>query len=101
MKASNNLQATNGTSFHNHTFIASVNQIEKILGKASYEQNGGWKVNFEWVAETNSGHIFTIYDYKEYRTIFLDESIRWHIGGHSGSITEEALSEIKEELEKL
>jgi hypothetical protein len=101
MKASNNLQATNGTSFYNHTFIASVNQIEKILGEPAFEGSSDGKVNFEWVAETNSGHIFTIYDYKEYRTISLDESIRWHIGGHSGFITEEALSEIKEELEKL
>jgi len=91
-----------GTSFHRHTIQASVEDLFAILGKPYDEENTGKdKTNFEWVAETESGKVFTIYDWKEYRPISRTEGITWHIGGHSAMDTSEALQELEEALSSI
>jgi len=85
----------NGTSFFGTTLNASVNELIQILGKPSEENNTGEdKVNFMWNVECQDGTVFTVYDWKEYRPIGLDEQIEWHIGGFSEADTEKAKSEI-------
>jgi hypothetical protein len=39
--------------------------------------------------ETDEGNVFTIYDWKEYRKLNLDQKVEWHIGakGQLTSIT--------------
>jgi hypothetical protein len=91
-----------GTSFHGTVFNASVADLRKILGEPDMEQNDGRdKVNFEWTMQTENGKIFTVYDWKEYRPLEEDETIEWHVGGHSGEDTEKALNEIAEALNNL
>ena len=91
-----------GTSFHDSVVVASVNQLIKVLGEPDYDGNTGEdKTNFEWDMELNSGDVFTVYDWKEYRMIDIDEEIEWHIGGHSFVITDEAANQIKKALSKL
>ena len=86
---------TNGTSFHDTVINCSVLALKKILGEPSYSGNDGEdKVNFEWEMETNDGDVFTVYDWKEYRSISEGENIEWHIGGHNKIITEQAKKEI-------
>lgn len=98
--ATSSSKSPNGTSFHGHTFSSSVKKIKKILGPPSYIDNSGSdKVNFEWVCETKSGHVFRIYSWKEYRKLKETELIEWHIGGHNGLATEEAQREILEMLD--
>jgi hypothetical protein len=46
--------------------------------------------------ETIDGDVFTIYDWKEYRSLKLTEIINWHIGAKSRSISIQALDEILE-----
>lgn len=92
--------STSGTSFHNVTIQASVQQLINAFGAPEYECNTGEdKVNYEWDMETSEGDVFTIYDWKEYRTIDVNEQIEWHIGAFSklASITakEEMLKAIK------
>ena len=88
-------QDTSGTSFHMTTIIASVNELISALGEPQYQGNyGNDKVNFEWNCETDEGDVFTIYDWKEYRSISKDEQIKWHIGGDNVSITSTAAVEI-------
>lgn len=95
-------QSITGTSFHRHTFQASVEDIIAILGEPTCKDNTGEdKTNFEWIAETESGKVFTIYDWKEYRSISQTEEISWHIGGHSAMDTIEALQEIEKALHSL
>jgi len=95
-------QSTNGTSFHSHEFLASVEDIIAILGEPLWEDNTGEdKTNFQWEAETESGKVFTIYDWKEYRPISRTEEISWHIGGHSAMDTSEALQEIEKAIGSL
>lgn len=89
-------KSANGTSFHSHTFSATVRDLRKALGEPYCEQNDGEdKVNFEWIMETEAGDVFTVYSWKEYRKIAEDEDIEWHIGGHSEEVTKAALEEIK------
>jgi hypothetical protein len=59
------------------------------------DNTGRDKVNFEWICETKNGTIFTIYDWKEYRRIRLDEEIEWHIGGMSSIDTVKARQELE------
>ena len=90
-----------GTSFHNTTIKCSVATLKKVLGEPEYDGNDGQdKVNFEWEMETNDGDVFTVYDWKEYRSINEDEVIEWHIGGHTKAATEKAKYEIREAIIK-
>jgi hypothetical protein len=88
-------KSISGTSFHDTTIVASVKQIIEMCGEPSDKSNTGEdKVNYEWIMETDDGNVFTIYDWKEYRPITLNERITWHIGGNSRQITEQAKSEL-------
>jgi hypothetical protein len=89
----------NGTSFHDHTFTATVDDLRNVLGQPKFESNDGQdKCNFDWIMETEDGTVFTVYDWKEYRQLAEDEVIEWHIGGRSGADTEKALLEIRQVL---
>ena len=90
-----------GTSFHGTVMNCSVSTLKKVLGEPVYDGNtGDDKVNFEWNMETNDGDVFTVYDWKEYRSINEDEVIEWHIGGFNESAKEEAKYEIREAIVK-
>ena len=92
-------KSADGTSFHNHTFTATVDDLRNVLGQPQFESNDGEdKNNFDWIMETEDGEPFTVYDWKEYRPLAEYEVIEWHIGGRSGLITEKALLEIREAL---
>jgi hypothetical protein len=85
-----------GGSFHRVTIIASPNEIISALGKPYNENNTGEeKCNFDWNAVTNDGFQFTVYDWKEYRVLNLDERVEFHIGSNGGILEE---SEAREEL---
>jgi hypothetical protein len=89
-----------GTSFHNTTIKATVNELTAVLNAPDYSENrGDDKVNFEWNLETDNGDIFTVYDWKEYRELDPNEPIIWHIGGMSESVTLQAKAEILAALE--
>jgi hypothetical protein len=91
-----------GTSFHDSVVVASVNQLIKVLGEPDYRGNSGEdKTNFEWDMELDSGDVFTVYDWKEYRRLDLDEEIEWHIGGHSFAVTHAAALEIEDALSEI
>jgi hypothetical protein len=87
------------TSFHFVTIRTTVNKLSNALGAAQWGDNSGEdKINFDWNCETEDGDVFTIYDWKEYRSIRLDETIEFHIGGETKSITEQAKRELLEIL---
>jgi hypothetical protein len=91
----------NGSSFHNVTIKTSVNELIRVLGEPTYQNNDGEdKVNFEWVCETIDGDVVTIYDWKEYRMIDVDEEIEFHLGGQSLIHTLDGKDELLRLLEK-
>ncbi len=100
MKKTN--KSANGTSFHDMTVIATPQELITILGTPIYNNNTGEdKVNMEWICENNDGEIFTVYDWKEYRSISNDEKIEWHIGGHGVKDTLTAKLEITRALNNI
>ena len=87
--------STSGTSFHGVTFKASVNKLIKLFGEPTIQDNTGEnKCNFDWHLQTFSGDVFTIYDWKEYRKIEMDEKIEWHIGAFSQLVSLNAKEEV-------
>jgi hypothetical protein len=92
--------STIGTSFHDTVITTTVNKLIKAIGKPyMHNNNGSDKINFEWKMELEDGTLFTVYDYKEYRKLDLDELIEFHIGGYDVQSTEKALWNIQWALE--
>ncbi len=90
------------TSFHGSVIQCTVSDLRSILGEPRYQGNDGKdKVNFDWVMETESGDVFTVYDWKEYRPLDENEVIEWHVGGRSGEVTNQAVNEMADGLNKL
>ena len=87
------------TSFHGSVIKCTVSDLRSILGEPRYQGNDGTdKVNFDWVMETESGDVFSVYDWKEYRLFSPDETIEWHIGAHDSYTASTAFKEILEAL---
>ena len=57
----------NMTSFHGHTFLATVDELVELVGEPNYVDNSGMdKTTHEWIIMNNeTGTAFTIYDWKE------------------------------------
>ena len=95
-------KSVGGTSFHMDVIYATVEQLRQVLGEPVYVANyGDDKVNFEWEMETEDGAVFTVYDWKEYRSLSEDEEIEWHIGGYRKIDTEKVADEINYALNQL
>ena len=95
-------KSAEGTGFFGDAFNASIQDLRIILGEPNFECNDGSdKTNFEWVMETESGEVFTVYDWKEYKKLKENEIIEWHVGGHSESVTSQAVNEIADALNEL
>ena len=91
-------RSADGTSFYGVQIRTSVNRLKNLLGDPQWEDNSGYdKVNFDWTCQTSDGDVFTIYDWKEYRSLGEDEMIDFHIGSHKGYVSNQA----KQELIKL
>lgn len=92
-------KSASGTSFHNTIFEATPSQLLEILGEPESMNNDGMdKTNFDWTLETETGDVFTVYDWKYYTPLNMDTVYEWHIGGKNKFITEMALDEIKQIL---
>ncbi len=100
MNSTSSFQST--SSFHDSTIRASVNELIKVIQIPPFNQNNGQeKTNFEWDCKTKDDGNFTIYDWKEYRTISTDEQIDWHIGGSSKVQTDTIANMLELDLNKL
>ena len=88
-------KSISGASFQDVTFSASVNDLIEMFGEPTIQDNtGDYKTNFDWHLQTFSGEVFTVYDWKEYRKLNLDETIEWHIGSFSKDVASEAKAQI-------
>ena len=84
-----------GTSFHDITITTTPQKLIDALGEPQFGNNSGQdKPNFDFVCETEDGDVFTIYDWKEYRPLKMDEIVDFHIGGKSKFITMTAQTEL-------
>jgi hypothetical protein len=100
MKATNDWGS--GTSFHGttiHTTPQKLIDLAENLG-ADYEDNnnGRDKCNFDFVFENSNGKVFTVYDWKEYRPLGLNETVEFHIGGRCVTDTQQGKADLKANL---
>lgn len=95
IKRADNPALSSGTSFHGHVFRATPQQLIDLFGPAHYSSNDGEdKTNFDWTMLLGGEVPFTIYDWKEYRKLKMNEKVEWHIGAKDPYIAGLALSEI-------
>ena len=93
------IRSANGTSFHGTTIVTTPRKLIERFPRSYSEQNTGEdKTNFDFELENGNGDVFTIYDWKEYRPIGLDEQIEFHIGGFSKEVTEFSKRQLLEVL---
>ena len=99
--AKHTIQSGGGTSFHGVVFLATPQQLVDLFPDSYNEQNDGEdKTNFDFTLETESGDVFTIYDWKEYRPLEMNENIQWNIGGHNKDTCLQGKAEVLELLNK-
>ena len=90
----------NGTSFHSDVVFATPNEMKHLLGNPHWEHNDGEdKTNMEWFMEMQDGNVFTVYDYKEYKSLHPNERVEWHIGAKSRFDSHLAKQLLSEELQ--
>ena len=89
-----------GTSFHSVVFSATPQQLIDLFTPLHEQNDGEDKVNFDFTLETESGEVFTIYDWKEYRPLQMNETIEWHIGGLNEGTCLQGKAEVLELLNK-
>lgn len=87
----------NGTSFHDNVIVATVRELTELIGEPNFSNNTGEdKTNFEWILENSEGDAFTLYDWKNYRPLGMDEEVEWHIGARSAAISLTSKLELKQ-----
>jgi len=92
-------KSASGTSFYGVVFSATPQQLIDLFPNSFYSHNDGSdKSNFDFTLETESGDVFTIYDWKEYRPLEMNEKIEWHIGGFNEQTCLQAKAEMLELL---
>ena len=89
-----------GTSFHGQTIRATYLELVEILG-GEPQYRGGDKSHFDWVCESPSGVLFTVYDWKLWRCPEPNDMTDWHIGAFSAEDAKSALRHLKMALKKI
>lgn len=97
----NTTHSANGTSFHDHTVSATLEQLIQVCGQPHAWGSADEKSQYDWYMETEDGKVFTIYDWKEYREIDEDEVIQWHIGAHDSYTAACGQRELEKALSQL
>lgn len=88
-------KSISGTSFHGTVIKATPSELTTLFPDAYHEQNDGSdKTNFDFYLETESGEPFTLYDWKEYRKLDMNEVVEWHVGGFDEATTITAAREV-------
>jgi hypothetical protein len=88
-------KSSGGSSFYGVELSTTLQRLIDLFPNSYYSNNDGRnKVNFEFTLETESGDVFTIYDWKEYRPLETDEVIEWHIGGFNEQSCLQAKAEV-------
>ena len=94
-------QSSSGTSFYGVGFSATPQKLIDLFPDSFHMQNDGEdKTNFDFTLETKDGNVFTIYDWKYYRPLEMDEVVEWHIGGFNEQSCKQGKQEVLELLNK-
>ena len=93
------------SSFHDITINTSPSKLMALAIKYGIEfqecNTGQDKTNFDFQFETEEGLYFTVYDWKEYRFVKIEEVIEFHIGTTGQQESWEAYDVLMDELNDL
>lgn len=91
-------KSTDMTSYYGANIETTINKLTRLLGYP----NGGTcsKVSHSWNCELATGEVFTIYDWKLYKTPMANDIICFHIGGFNKSDTFTAREVLLQKLEE-
>lgn len=88
-------KSPNNTSFFGEHIQTTPNKLMKLFPDSYvFENSGEDKTNIEFTLETDDGDVFTIYDWKYYRPLSMNETVDFHIGGLSENVTRTAKQEL-------
>jgi hypothetical protein len=94
-------QSTNGTCLQGY-FKCTAGELIGIAKKlgANYEDtnDGRDKTNFNFKFETSDGKVFTVYDWKYYHPLVMNEEIQFNIGGFAGLDVSQVQRELTHEI---
>lgn len=89
-------------SYHDVNIKATPKQLIDLCTKYDIKfhmcNDGEDKVNFDFEFETEDGLRFFVYDWKEYRSLSMNEIIEFHIGAKDRSTSNEAYEVLMNEL---
>tara|TARA_R100000654_G_scaffold21258_1_gene42852 strand:+ start:115 stop:447 length:333 start_codon:yes stop_codon:yes gene_type:complete len=93
-----------GTNFNGVTFHCSPNFLIELSNKlgANYNKfnNGQNKTNFDFTFENSKGDVFTVYDWKYYHKLNLNEVYEFNIGAKNREKANIAFLDLYTELQK-
>ena len=88
-------KSANGTSYHMIDIPTTLRRLIDTFGEPqSMNNDGSDKTNIDYVLENSDGDVFTVYDWKMYRPIDMDEVLRFHIGAHDARAAYRAKNEM-------
>lgn len=88
-------QSTNLTSYFFVDVPATPAELMRLFPESFDGDNcGDDKVNISFKLETEDGRVFTMYDWKYYRPLDMDETVYWHIGGFDEESTVQGAKEV-------
>jgi hypothetical protein len=88
-------KSATGTSYHMIDVKTTLRKLIDTFGEPqSICNDGSDKTNINYVLENSDGMIFTIYDWKMYRPIDMDEVLHFHIGAYNVHNAFEAKNEM-------
>jgi hypothetical protein len=89
-------------SYHDVNINVTPKQLIDLCTKYDIKfhmcNDGEDKVNFDFEFETEDGLRFFVYDWKEYRSLSMNEIIEFHIGAKDRSTSNEAYEVLMNEL---
>jgi len=105
MKNTKNFKGTWSSSFHGHEVLTTPKKMialaEKHDAKFWNGNTGEDKSNFDFEFLNKDGNLFTVYDWKEYRKLSLNERVDFHIGAATSKVARESYYELVDELNSL
>ena len=88
-------KSASGTSYHGIDIQTTLRRLIDTFGEPqSICNDGSDKTNIDYVLENSDGMVFTIYDWKMYRPIGMDEVLYFHIGAYDAGDAFKAKNEM-------
>ena len=102
MKNTEDYKGKWSSSWHGDYVTTTPKKLMDLADKLEAEyycgNDGDDKTNFDFEFLTSEGIYFTVYDWKEYRKLNVNEAVDFHVGADNPIDSRKALLELEREL---